>query len=242
MGVDKEREKRDRLSRIISRLESCYGIPNRIERTDLLDELIRTILSQNTNDRNRDRAYQSLSGAYPTWDLVLEAGEESLCRVIKVAGLASTKSRRIIEILKNLKKTHGGLNLEFLKDLPPEKAEIFLQSFKGVGEKTAKCVLLFGLSRPVFPVDTHIFRIAKRLGIIPSKANRKIAHDILGTEVPIKKRYSFHLNLIEHGRKVCKARSPRCAECCLKESCLFTENLQGWSSSAETGKHMAVSN
>lgn len=214
-------ERKARISMLLSLLESWYGIPKRVEESDILDRLIRTILSQNTNDRNRDRAYQSLSENYPTWDSVLEAGEESLSQVIKVGGLASVKARRIIKILESLKKTYGSLSLEFVRELDSEEAETLLRSFDGVGEKTAKCVLLFGLDRAVFPVDTHIFRVTKRLGIIPDKANRQMAHEILGNEVPVEKRYSFHLNLIEHGRKVCKSRSTYCLECCLRELCNF---------------------
>jgi len=188
-GITKKGEREDRISMIISLLESHYGIPKRVEETDPLDGLIRTILSQNTNDRNRDRAYQSLSETYPTWDSVLEAGGESLSRVIKVGGLASIKARRIIRIIESLQRTHGKLSLEFLKELDSEEAEALLRSFDGVGEKTARCVLLFGLGRAVFPVDTHIFRVTKRLGIIPDKATRQMAHEILGNEVPAEKRY-----------------------------------------------------
>jgi endonuclease-3 len=221
-AIVKKGERKARISMIISLLESWYGIPKRVEEADPLDGLIRTILSQNTNDRNRDRAYQSLSENYPTWDSVLEAGEKSLSLVIKVGGLASVKARRIIKILESLKKTHGSLSLEFLKEFDSEEAENFLRSFDGVGYKTARCVLLFGLGRAVFPVDTHIFRVTKRLGIIPDKTNLQMAHEILGNEVPVEKRYSFHLNLIEHGRKVCKSRSAYCLECCLREVCTFS--------------------
>jgi endonuclease-3 len=208
-----------RLARIIELLEQEYGIPRRSRRPDPLESLIVTILSQNTNDINRDKAYQGLRERFPSWQEVLNAPEHEIAQAIRVGGLANIKSKRIKEILASIKREHGEFDLSFLRDLPPEEAERRLLSYKGVGLKTAKIVLLFTLGRNVFPVDTHIHRLSKRLGFVPENATREKTHEIMGNLVPPKKMYSFHLNLITHGRKTCIARKPRCPECVLNPLC-----------------------
>lgn len=208
-----------RLARIIELLEQEYGIPRRSRRRDPLESLIVTILSQNTNDVNRDKAYQGLRERFPSWQEILDAPEHEIAKAIRVGGLANIKSRRIKEILGSIKREHGDFDLSFLRDLSPEEAEERLLSYKGVGLKTAKIVLLFTLGRNVFPVDTHIHRLSKRLGFVPENAAREKTHEIMGALVPPEKMYSFHLNLISHGRKICIARKPRCPECVLNSLC-----------------------
>ncbi|MDP2896719.1 MAG: endonuclease III [bacterium] len=208
-----------RLARIIELLEQEYGIPRRSRQHDPLESLIVTILSQNTNDINRDKAYLGLRERFPSWQEVLNAPEHEIAQAIRVGGLANIKSKRIKEILASIKHEHGEFDLSFLRDLPPEEAERRLLSYKGVGLKTAKIVLLFTLGRNVFPVDTHIHRLSKRLGFVPEKATREKTHQVMGELVPPEKMYPFHLNLITHGRRVCTARNPRCPACLLNPLC-----------------------
>lgn len=198
---------------VIRTLEEEFGIPELLPAKPPLDELIFTILSQNTNDVNRDRAYASLKNSFPTWEEVLEADEAEIAEAIAVGGLSRIKSARIKEILGWVKRELGRLSLDFLRDLPVEEATRLLSSLKGVGPKTVHCVLLFSCGQPAFPVDTHILRIAKRLKLIPPNASSEQAHRILGELVPPEKRYSFHINLIRHGRKTCKAQKPLCLSC-----------------------------
>jgi endonuclease-3 len=208
-----------RIRRIIALLEREYGIPHRSRRRDPLESLIVTILSQNTNDINRDKAYEGLRQRVGSWQEIHDAPEHQIAEAIRVGGLANVKSKRIKEILRSIKREHGEFHLSFLRDLPPEEAEKRLLSYKGVGLKTAKIVLLFTLGKNVFPVDTHIHRLSKRLGFVPEKAPREKTHEIMGNLVPPEKMYPFHLNLIAHGRRVCAARNPRCPDCILNPLC-----------------------
>jgi len=210
---------RTRIRRIIEFLEQEYGIPRRSRRRDPLESLIVTILSQNTNDINRDKAYQGLRKRFPSWQEIHDASEEEIAEAIRTGGLANIKSKRIQEILASIKEEHGDFDLSFLRNLPPEEAEEALLSYKGVGLKTAKIVLLFTLGKHVFPVDTHIHRLSKRLGFVPEKATREHTHQIMGQLVPPRKMYPFHLNLIAHGRRICTARNPHCPDCILTRLC-----------------------
>jgi len=205
--------------RVIALLEREYGVPHRSRRSDPLESLIVTILSQNTNDINRDKAYRSLRKRFRSWQEMHDAPVREIAEAIRVGGLANIKSERINEILHSVKKERGDFDLSFLRDLPAEEAEEALLSHKGVGLKTAKVVLLFSLGKNVFPVDTHIHRLSKRLGLVPEKATRQHTHDIMAHLVPPEKMHSFHLNLIAHGRKICKARDPRCPDCLLNRLC-----------------------
>lgn len=208
-----------RLASIIELLEQKYGVPGRSRRRDPLESLIVTILSQNTNDVNRDKAYRSLRERFPSWQEILDARERDIAQAIRVGGLGNIKSKRIKEILGSIKREHGDFDLSFLRKLSPEEAEERLLSYKGVGLKTAKIVLLFTLGRNVFPVDTHIHRLSKRLGFVPENATREKTHEIMGELVPPEKMYPFHLNLITHGRRLCTARNPRCPDCVLTPCC-----------------------
>ncbi len=208
-----------RLRRVIELLEGEYGIPRRSRRQDPLESLIVTILSQNTNDVNRDKAYQRLRERFPSWQEIHDAPEKEIAAAIQVGGLGNIKSKRIKEILASIRHEHGDFDLSFLRELSPEDSEERLLSYKGVGLKTARIVLLFTLGKHVFPVDTHIHRLSKRLGFVPENATREKTHEIMGNLVPPGKMYAFHLNLITHGRRVCTARSPRCPDCLLNRLC-----------------------
>ncbi len=213
-------ERRELIEYIDSRLLEEYGdkIPSE-PRPDPLDELVLTILSQNTNDVNRDRAYNKLRGRFPKWEDVLDAPVEKIEDAIRVGGLAGQKSTRIKRILGEIKEREGKLNLSRLCSVPNEEALGYLYSFKGVGEKTAAIVMLFCCDVPVFPVDTHIHRLSGRLGLIGLKDDAAKAHRKMGKLVPENIMYRFHINLIEHGRARCSARKPDCAACCLTERC-----------------------
>ena len=188
---------------------------------DPVASLVLTILSQNTNDVNRDRAFEQLLARFPTWEAVRDAGLEELVEAIRPAGLAPTKGPRIQGALQRVTAERGEISLDFLADLPLEKARAWLLAIPGVGPKTAAIVLLFALGRPAFPVDTHVHRVTRRLGLIPEKTSREKAHLLLEQLVPPEIYYPFHLNLIEHGRAVCHARNPECARCTLRDHCAY---------------------
>jgi endonuclease-3 len=209
------------LRAIIKKLEQAYGTPHWEPHHDPLGELVATILSQHTSDVNSDRAYAALRAAYPTWDEVLEAEVEDLARVIRSGGLAGLKSRRIRGILHALMARQGHLSLAFLRDMPLPAARAFLAEFPGVGPKTIACVLLFACGHPAFPVDTHIYRVTTRLGLLPPGCSAERAHAVLEPLIPSPQRYAAHVNVIRHGRTVCTARRPDCQRCCLRTWCPY---------------------
>jgi endonuclease-3 len=204
-------------------LEKQYGIPRREDSGDPLNILIETILSQNTNDRNRDRAYQKLKMRFPHWEDVLKAKTKNIVSAIRLGGLAEQKAKRIREILHWIKEREGRLSLSFLKKMDSEEIKKIMGALKGVGPKTLHCLLLFGLGREAFPVDTHILRIGKRLGFIPEGMGAEKAHSWMVPFVPKKKSLSLHLNLIRFGREICKAQNPRCNTCTLRDECLHSK-------------------
>ncbi len=187
--------------------------------SDPVATLVLTILSQNTNDVNRDRAYERMRERFPTWEEVRDAPLADLIEAIRPAGLAPTKGPRIQEALRRITAARGELSLDFLAGLPPDEARRWLLSLPGVGPKTAAIVLCFALDMPAFPVDTHIHRVSKRLGLIPERTSREKAHQLLEAIVPPAIYYPLHLNLIAHGRAVCRARAPRCESCILRPHC-----------------------
>jgi endonuclease III len=207
------------ITEIIQLLSKEYGSITWRSRTDPLSELIVTILSQNTSDHNSRRAFDSLLSRFDTWEVVAEGSVDDIARAIKLGGLAQVKAPRIKRILQQIQAQHGSLDLDFLKKMPVAEAKAWLRSLPGVGPKTAACVLLFSLGKPVLPVDTHILRVAKRLGLIDSRVSAEKAHEILGDMVSPKYVYQFHIHMIEHGRRVCTARRPRCRECVLLKVC-----------------------
>ena len=188
---------------------------------DPVATLVGTILSQNTNDVNRDRAFDRLREQFPTWELVRDAPTGALVEAVRPAGLAPTKAPRIQEALRRITAERGEISLGFLADMPLAEARQWLLSLPGVGPKTAAIVLLFALGRPAFPVDTHVHRVTRRLGLIPDRTTREKAHELLEQLVPPELYYVFHINLIAHGRAVCHARNPECARCVLQDDCVY---------------------
>lgn len=189
-----------------------------------LDELVSTILSQNTNDANRDRAFQALRRAFPTWELVRDAPTEKVIAAIRSAGLANQKGPRLQAVLRAISLQRGDLNLDFLKDLSVDEGRKWLMQFKGVGPKTAAIVLLFSLGKPAFPVDTHIYRVSGRLGLRPENLNAEQAHQHLEALFPPETYYAVHLNLIRLGREICTARKPKCLQCPVNSYCQYYQS------------------
>ncbi len=202
-------------------LEKAFGRPRLKRRYPPLDELVLTVLSQHTSDGNRDRAYASLRDRFPMWEDALRARRAEIESAIRAGGLARTKSRVIQEILRRVLRDQGRLDLRVLKTLPLAEAKAYLQGFRGVGEKTACCVLLFACGRPAFPVDTHIHRIARRLGWVPAQATPGRSHALLAALIPPARYLAAHLNLITLGRRICRARAPLCPACPLRRRCRF---------------------
>lgn len=184
-----------------------------------MDELISCILSQNTNDTNRDRGFYALKTAYPTWQDVVDAPTNEVVDTIRVAGLANQKGPRIQKVLETIKAQRGDYDIDFLRTLPLDEAKQWLVSLDGVGPKTAAIVLCFAFGLPAFPVDTHIHRVGKRIGFLPEKISADKAHPVMEAIVPPEDHYAFHLYLIKHGRDTCKARNPLCAQCPLQAYC-----------------------
>jgi len=213
---------RRRLAALDRALVRAYGEPRRRRRRDPLGSLIATILSQNTNDTNSGRAYDAMRAAYPTWEKVLAADPGELEEVLRPGGLAKTKGRRIQKILRAI-ATQGPLDLGYLRKLPDEDAEDALLAFDGVGLKTARCVLVFALGRDSFPIDTHIERVLKRLGIVPGKMAVDKAHRHIQPLLPKGRSYALHVGLITHGRRVCHARNPECEPCALRRGCEYAK-------------------
>lgn len=206
------------------RLDILYG--KKMPRADgePIAALVNTILSQNTNDNNRDRAYQHLRERFPTWESVRDAPEEVLITAIRPAGLAPSKGPRIQEALRHITSERGAITLDFLNEMPLNEARTWLTDLHGVGPKTAAIVLLFSMGRPAFPVDTHIHRVTRRWGLIPEKTSREQAHVLLEELIPAQLYYSFHINIIEHGRTVCGARNPQCDRCSLQDLCQYYQH------------------
>ncbi len=208
------------------RLLDFYGQPTWRNPMPPVDELVSTILSQNTNDANRDRAFESLRRRFPTWEQVRDAQPAAVTAAIRPAGLANQKGPRIRQVLRDIYAERGSLDLFFLKDLPLEDARAWLMKFKGVGPKTAAIVLLFSLGLPAFPVDTHIFRVTGRVGLLPSGMTVSQAHVHLENLFTPKSYYSAHLNIIRLGRQVCAARKPACPRCPLRSLCKYANSLE----------------
>ncbi len=211
-----------RLARTVHRrLIGHYGAPQWRHPLPPLDELVSTILSQNTNDLNRDRAFEALRGQFPTWEAVRDADPDDVVASIRPAGLANQKGPRIQAVLKAITAERGNLDLEFLRRLPPAEARAWLLRFKGVGPKTAAIVLLFSLDRPALPVDTHIYRVSGRLGLRPERMTAEAAHDHLAGLFTPEAYSSAHLNLIRLGREICHPRNPECERCPLRDLCAY---------------------
>jgi len=207
------------VAKIIEILEKEYGICNQQQMEDPVDVLIRTILSQNTSDINSRRAFSALKTNFDSWQSVVSAPVERIAEVIKCGGLFRVKAARIKKILEQIETQQGYISLDFLRSKSDEEAKSYLMHLPGVGHKTASCVLLFSLGKPYLPIDTHILRVAKRLGLIDSKTSAKRAHELLQEMIPKDKIYQFHLQMMRHGRQICQAHRPRCERCALGIIC-----------------------
>ena len=197
----------------------AYGHPSPRTPTDPIDELVQTILSQNTTDQNSARAFRKLKERFPSWDKVLAATPEQVAAAIHCGGLAQIKSGRIINVLRTIQRQEGCISLQRICGLPVNEALAYLTELEGVGIKTANCILLFSCGRPVLPVDTHVYRLAQRLGLIGGSVPIHKAHEELHKQVRSEDRYAMHILLIAHGRQVCHALKPRCDECILARHC-----------------------
>lgn len=182
-------------------------------------ELVQTILSQNTSDANSERAYANLRQRFGSWEAVLAAPAGDVIEAIRIGGLAQIKAPRIQKVLQQIAEDRGELSLEFLRGARGEAALQYLLQLDGVGRKTAACVMLFSLGKAAIPVDTHVYRVARRLGLVGPKASADQAHDLLEALVPRRQHYTFHMHLVHHGRQLCKAQRPRCGDCPLEEIC-----------------------
>ena len=191
-----------------------------------LDELVMTILSQHTNDTNMLRAFESLKERYPSWEEVLGAPQEELAMFIRSSGMYNLKAKRIQTALREIKERVGRLDISHLKTMELAEAKNWLTSLHGVGPKTAAIVLLFSFERPVLPVDTHVWRVTKRLGLIGEKVSREKAHVLLEQIVPSSCIPSLNKNLVQHGREICRAQNPRCDECFLSHLCDYYSLLK----------------
>ena len=204
---------------ILKYLEQRYGRRVWHSHHDPLSELILTILSQNTSDLNSQRAFHALEVSFSEWKQLLEVEAADIVEIIKSGGLAVIKAGRIQTALREIQQKRGSLDLAFLAELPLEEAKQWLRDLPGVGFKTAACVLLFSLGRPAMPVDTHVYRVAGRLGLIEKGTTLENAHHLLEKAVPEKDIYEFHMLMVEHGRRNCKARRPDCKACICKTVC-----------------------
>ena len=200
-------------------LVDAYGMPPAKAGRDPLETLMNTILSQNTSDVNRDKAYRGLKSRFSSWDAVKSAPLVELAEAIRPGGLANQKSRRMQNILRWLEREFGSLNLDWICERDPDEMIKLFTAVKGIGVKTIAIVLCFACGQDVFPVDTHVHRVSKRLGLVPEKATPEKTFRLLHPLVPAGLSQSLHLNMIRHGRQTCKARKPLCEECGLLEKC-----------------------
>jgi endonuclease-3 len=224
----------NRAIKIHQHLLGFYGEPIWRNPLPAVDELVSTILSQNTNDVNRDRGFNALRAKFSTWEEVRDAPAGEVIEAIRPAGLANQKGPRIQQVLRSITEERGGLDLSFLRDLPMEEARLWLMRFKGVGPKTAAIVLCFSLGKPAFPVDTHIYRVTGRIGLRPEKMTVEQAHTHLEGLFPPETYYTVHLNLIRLGREICTARRPYCEKCPLIELCNYGKTVSGAKASGAT--------
>jgi len=217
------------IRRLVERLEEVLGRPRRIARFDPMEELVSCILSQHTTDASSFPAFTRLRESYDDWADIATAEPADVAKVIARAGLANQKAKSIIGCLRAIEEKTGGYSLEFLREVPTLEARDWLMELPGVGPKTASIVLCFSFGRETIPVDTHVFRVAKRLGILPETVDEKKSHDVLLDLVPKDLAFRFHVALIQHGRTVCRAPRPSCPECSVRDMCR-------WFKSASVGK------
>jgi endonuclease-3 len=219
---------RAKAQKIFFLLRQTYGEPA-WDRKPPVDELISTILSQNTNDANRDDAFTALRAKFPRWEDVLDHPAADVVAAIRPAGLGPQKGPRIRNILQILRTTRGRIELDFLRGRPPAEARAWLRDLPGVGPKTAAIVMLFALDQPAFPVDTHVYRVTGRIGLRPANMTVEAAHEHLASLFAPEQYAAAHLNLIRLGREVCHARKPECPRCVLRRSCSYYRRLKAGS-------------
>ncbi len=212
---------RRKAHRVALALHAAYGSPRHGNKDDPLDELVFIVLSQMTTGPSFNRVFDRLKAEAKTWEAVLRMPPARLKAVIKDAGLSGQKSPRILSILRRVREDFGRVSLEPLRRLSDAEAEGYLTTLPGVGVKTAKCVLLYSLGRQVLPVDTHVWRISRRLGLVPDQLTYDRVHSALEQAVAPRDRYSLHVNGLSHGREVCRPLRPRCEGCPLRRSCDF---------------------
>lgn len=207
------------IDEIVIRLEGVYGRAQRRPPASCLETLIACILSQHTSDSNSHRAYTALRERFPCWADLALADATSIAETIRMGGLANVKARTIKDVLEEVHRREGDYSLEHLHGLATEEARSYLLSLPGVGPKTAAIVLCFAMGRPVLPVDTHVYRVSQRLGLLRRRVSAEKAHEELQAVVPADLVYRFHVVLIRHGRAVCTAQRPRCYDCPLNRLC-----------------------
>ena len=217
---------RNRAIQIHETLLKAFGEPIWRNPLPAIDELVSTILSQNTNDVNRDRAFDALRAKFPKWESVRDAKEKDVVEAIRPAGLANQKGPRIQQVLREITKERGSLDLQFLAELSVDDARNWLTKFNGVGPKTAAIVLCFSLNMPAFPVDTHVYRVTGRIGLRPERMTVEQAHPHLESVFPPETYYAAHLNIIRLGREICNARKPLCPQCPVNKLCDFKEKTK----------------
>lgn len=219
MNQNRQREK---IFRIIRALEERFGVPRLRKREKPLEVLIKTMLSQNTNDRNRDKAYASLKARFPRWEDILNSSPGEVSRAIRVGGLSHRKGKRIYDLLRWIEGRYGEITLQPICQMDFAQAWENLGGVKGIGVKTLAVVLLFACEKDIFPVDTHVHRICLRLGIVPFRATAEKAFWIMRDLVPPGKSLSLHLNMIALGREICRPRNPHCPLCPLNSECAYS--------------------
>jgi endonuclease-3 len=213
----------DDIRTVQRRLRACQGAFVPKPGLPLLDELIATVLSQHTSDVNSERAFAQLKERFPSWEQVADAPGDEVADAIRSGGIANQKARRIQQILAAIEEREGSLDLSRLHDRDDQAVESYLRGLPGVGPKTAACVLLFSMGRAAFPVDTHVHRMALRLGWIPANATADRAYQVLAPRIPADIRYDLHVAMITHGRTVCRAQQPSCGQCVLADLCPYPE-------------------
>jgi endonuclease-3 len=201
-------------------LRDRFGLLDPPRRRDPLEELVVTVLSQNSSDVNRDRAYAAMRRRFPTWEALAEADPVDLAGAIRPGGLANIKAPRLLAVLREIgERESGSLDLSWMRGATPAKVRDYLTSLPGVGPKTAACVLAFSLGRAALPVDTHVFRVARRLGFLDQRTDAARAHAVMEAAVPPALRIRMHVGLIRLGREICRAGRPRCEVCPLQDLC-----------------------
>lgn len=214
-------DRREHYQKIADLLREHYGYPEWRQHLPPVDELVCTILSQATSDTNRDKGFYSLKARFSDWESVRDAPVEAIQQAIYSAGLSHMKAPRIKNALQRISDEQGQIHLDFLQEMDVNNARAWLTQIEGVGLKTASIILLFCYNKPAFPVDTHVHRVTRRLGVVDEKMDATKAHHHLEQLAEPENFYADHLNFIRHGREICKAQRPRCEQCFLKDYCKY---------------------